>query len=167
MRILSLLVALLTVSFGAAAQTWTTYTSVAGHFQIDMPGMPQLSATPVKIMDGNTVVNYWGRLVVGPVAYYVSYGDYPARWFGLIGPEALEQVRDGSARGRTLVRDQPMTVAGGPGREYVVATSDRTISVVRSTLLGTRLYQVVYATMGQIEPTTPDVRRFLDSFALK
>jgi len=101
-------------------------------------------------------------------SFFVNYADYPARLIdGMTEGQVLEKMRDRSANGNTLLRDKPIAIAGHPGREYVIAKTDGNYTVViRSTLVGHRLYQVVCATPGKIEPTSPDVKRFLDSFAL-
>jgi hypothetical protein len=172
MRILAVLVALLFASFPAGAQTWSTYTSEAGRYRVDMPGTPKLSAPLVEGQDGISLTNNQVWVAVGNVAYYTSYGDLPpSQIAGMTAAKTLEQVRDGPVDGdggghvgRKLLRDQPITIAGYPGREYVIALTTNYTLVVHSTLVGRRVYQVIYSAPGQTEPTSPDVRRFLDSF---
>ena len=168
MRSLYFLIALMLASFSAEAQTWTTYTSEAGRFQIDMPGTPKVSTALANLKDGSTPPVTVAAVEVGGAIYVASYGDYPAKSFdGVVAARTLEQVRDGTARGHTLLRDKPIMVAGHPGREYVIARTSNYTFVIRSTLVGLRLYQLIYAAAGRTEPASPGVKRFLDSFALR
>jgi hypothetical protein len=158
---------LLAASFGAQAQTWSTYQSEPGRFQVEMPGTPELSSKPIAI-NGTDIPLYMVTVDLGSVSYLVSYIDYPSSVFANLSKEqALLNVRDGSAKGHNLLRDKEITIAGYPAREYAIARNDNTIVVLRSTIVGVRLYQFVYAVGGQTEPTSPDARRFLNSFALK
>jgi len=79
---------------------------------------------------------------------------------------ALEQMRDSPAKGHVLVSDEPITINGNPGREYVIVRADNYTFVVRTTLVGHRFYQLIFKARGLVEPDSPDVKRFLDSFAL-
>jgi hypothetical protein len=164
MRILSLLVVLLLAGFGAQAQTWATYESEAGRFRVDMPGKPDVSLQTSP--NGNTQTA--AMVLTASTAYLVMFGDSPPDTRSLLPPaELLEKIRDAQAHGQTLLRDQPITIAGNPGREYVIVRTDNMIHAVRATIVGKRLYQVIYAAEGQTEPTSPDMRRFLDSFVPK
>jgi hypothetical protein len=168
MRILSLLIALLVAGTGAPglarAQIWAMYESEAGRFRVDMPGKPTESQqTSPK---GNTQTA--AMLLTKSAVYVVMFGDAPPNTHSAL-PEAevLEKIRDGMAQGHKLLRDKPITIAGHPGREFVIARTDNTIHVTRETIVGRRLYQMFYGVEGQTEPTSPDVRRFLDSFVPK
>lgn len=167
MRRLGVLIALLALSVGAAhawAQTWVTYESEAGHFRVDMPGKPEVSRPTSQ--KGNTQTA--AMLVTQSAAYVVLFGDAPPDTHSLLPPaEMLEKIRDAQAQGNKLLRDKPIAIAGNPGREYVIARSDNQVLVVRTTIVGKRLYQVICGTEGQAEPTSPDVRRFLNSFVVK
>jgi hypothetical protein len=79
-----------------------------------------------------------------------------------------------------LIRGTPIIIAGHPGHEVVfirpggdqggkalIYTDDDHTIVHCSTLVGSRLYQLTCSAPGDTEPASPDVRRFLDSFALK
>jgi hypothetical protein len=168
MRILSLLVVLLLASVGAPvsgwAQTWTTYTSEAGHFRVDMPGKPKVSSSTIKSGAPQVqAIAEWVRAV-----YSVAYVDYPDSILRLPPGKVLEMARDGVAARHTLLRDKVITIGFNPGREFVfVAQANNLINVARTTIVGRRVYLVMYSIPGQVEPTTPDVLRFLDSFELK
>ena len=168
MRILSLLVALLLAGFGAPApvwaQTWATYESEAGRFRVDMPGKPEESQQTSPKGNTQTAV----MLLTKSAAYLVMFGDAPPNTHSTL-PEAevLEKIRDAQAQGHKLLRDRPITIAGNPDREYVIARAGNVIHVIRVTTVRRRLYQLIYEIEGQTEPTSPDVRRFLDSFVPK
>jgi hypothetical protein len=164
MRILSLLVVLLLAGVGAQAETWATYESEAGRFRVDMPGTPEESQQTSPMGNPLSVA----MLVTTSAAYMVMFADPPPNTRSAL-PEAevLEKIRDAHAQGHTLLRDRPITIAGNPGREYVIARTEGLVHVVRVTTVRRRLYQLFYETEGQTEPTSPDVRRFLDSFVPK
>jgi hypothetical protein len=168
MRLLSLLVVLLLASAGAPApvraQTWTTYTSEAGRFRVDMPGKPKVSSGTITSGAPQVqAIAQWVR-----AAYSVTYVDYPASILRLPPAKVLEMARDGVAARHTLIRDKVITIGFNPGREFVVvARADNAIHVARTTIVDRRVYLVMYTIPGQVEPTTPDVLRFLDSFELK
>jgi hypothetical protein len=164
MRILSFLLVLLVTGFGAQAETWTTYESAAGLFRVDMPGKPEESQQTTPMGNSLSVA----MLVTTSAAYSVMFADPPPNTRSAL-PEAevLEKIRDAQAQGHKLLRDKPITIAGNPGREYVIARTDNLVHVVRVTTVRRRLYQVFYETEGQTEPTSPDVRRFLGSFVPK
>jgi hypothetical protein len=168
MRSLSVLIALLALGVGAPlhawAQTWLTYESEAGHFRVDMPGKPEVSQPTSK--NGNTQTA--AMVLTTSAAYLVTFADAPAGSHGVLPPaELIEKIRDAQAQGHKLLRDKQIAIAGNPGREYVIARTDKQVQVVRTTIVSKRLYQVLYAAEGQTEPTSPDVQRFFDSFALK
>jgi hypothetical protein len=167
MRILSLLVVLLVANVGAPAwaQTWTTYTSEGGRYRVELPQQPQLSTANAHLQDGSTPPVYLATATAGPATCIVSYSDFPAHYLDGVPPErTLEQIRGVPTDDHKLLRDQPIIIAGHPGREYVVVLKNSRTLVFRTTLVGPRLYQLVYGVAGQIDPTSPDVRRFLDSF---
>src|SRR5580698_3635432 len=110
MRILSLLVVLLLASVGAEAQTWTTYTSEAGHYRIDMPGVAQeITLPPLKLSDGvHTITGYSAEVLTESGHYIVAYSDLPAG--NVPAAKLLEITRDNNARSGRLVRDKQITV---------------------------------------------------------
>jgi hypothetical protein len=166
MRILSLLVTLLSVNFRAEAQTWITYQSEAGRYRVDMPGEPRMSVRPSKATDGGTIQNTEVAAVNSRGTYIVSYSDLqPARTLDDTAvAQVLELIRDGFAKGHTVLSDWPITIAGHPGREFVTDWPAHATTVERITLVGNRLYQVIYSTVEHVESSSPDARRFLDSF---
>jgi hypothetical protein len=168
MRRRVVLIALLALNVGAPAhawaQTWMTYESEAGHFRIDMPGKPDVSRPTSE--KGNTQTA--AMLLTKSEAYVVMFSDAHPNTQSVLPPaEMLEKIQDAQAQGHKLLRGKPIAIAGNPGREYVIVRTDNQVQVVRTTIAGGRLYQLFYGVEGQIEPTSPDMRRFFGSFALK
>jgi hypothetical protein len=159
-----LLVVLLLAGADARAETWLTYKSDAGRFRIDMPGRPTVAPQTTKGGHTQTVAT----VTSGLAAYMVSFVDSPVGSLGRkSAAQLLEGVAGAAAQGGMLLRDKPIALAGYPGREYVIArNSDTSVTVIRVTLVGNRLYQMAYSIGAETEPTSPDVLHFLNSFAL-
>ena len=151
---------------GAQAQAWIEIRPEGGRYSILMPGAAQNSSEPISLPDGRTVSMRQTIHETADAAYLGTFTDYPADVMAGQDPEALLiRVRDGSARGHTVRRDQRISIAGNPGREYVIVQANGIVLVTRSLLVGQRLYQWIAAGRGNIE-TRPETRNFIDSFML-
>jgi hypothetical protein len=150
----------------AQAQIWTEFAPDGGRYRILMPGSPQISTEPVPLPDGRRVQMHQA-MVEGPnVAYLSTHVDYPAELVQQTSRETLlDNVRNGSSKGHTLVREKRLTIGGNPGREYVISRANGITLVTRSFLVGNRLYQVIVAGRAGIEQD-PDTGKFLQSFTL-
>jgi hypothetical protein len=147
---------------GAAA--WVPYAPADERYRIDMPADPKVSSETLA----NGVLQTKASVVWIAASYAVTTADYPdAPFDASMAAKLLADARDAAASGHELVRDQPITVAGTPGREYTIAQGDGMTTVTRSAFVGTRLYQVTYGTRDRTEPAPPDMRRFFDSFVPK
>ena len=161
------LVLALAATAGAAAQSWSEYRSAEGRYRIEMPGTPELETEPVEMLDREVPMM---QAIVGreEATYLAAYMDFPAEVIGSLPPaKVLENARDGAAEGFKLLSDKALTVAGSPGREYVIEQDKGVVLVMRIALVGPRLYQMVVVTIAPGGTADrPDTRRFLDSFAL-
>lgn len=151
---------------GAQAQIWSEYRPEGGRYRVLMPGTPQLSDQDIALPDGRKVKMYQAAIETSNAAYLGTHVDYPADLVSKASPDTLlDNVRNGSSRGHTLRSEQRLTIAGNPGREYVIARANGVVLVTRSFLVGNRLYQIIVAGRPGVEQA-PETRRFLDSFAL-
>ena len=150
----------------AAVRQWIEYRSAEGGYRVEMPSPPDVKPTPLQLADGRSAAMTLVDSSKGALAFLSSHIVYPAGYLHADRQRVLESVRKGSAKGKTLVRERRLQVSGLPGLEYVVI-SEGVYNVVRSTLVGDRLYQVVVS--GGQEAgfdQAPDVQRFLNSFKL-
>jgi hypothetical protein len=168
-RIKSLILGALVLLLGcntALAQAWSEYRSEAGRYRIEMPGTPELSSVPIKVGDAQ-IPMYRAMVDLKTMTYLVTYIDYPSSLFtNMTLSQALEKARDGSAKGHDLLTDKAITLGSNPGREYSIARKDGFAVLMRTVMSGTRLYQAVYVEPGQTTPSSPNVRRFLDSLEI-
>lgn len=166
MRILSLLFVLLLASVGAQAQdsAWSEYRSPEGRYRVEMPGTPKIERVSINLNSGGTAPMIQAIVEVSDAAYLAAYTDYAPGTFGKQTPQqTLLNVRDGSVAKHKLSSDRAITVAGFPGREYLIEQADGAILLTRSVLVGNRLYQIIFAySSGAQQP--PGARRFVDSF---
>jgi hypothetical protein len=150
----------------AQAQIWTEFEPEGGRYRVLMPGTPQLSTAPISLGDGSAVQMYQAVVDAGEVAYLSTHVDYPATMIRQSSGETLlNNVRDGSAKGHTLVREKRLTIAGHPGREYMITQATGIVLVTRSFLVDNRLYQIIVAGRSGVEQD-PDTAKFLESFTL-
>lgn len=150
----------------AAARPWIEYRSPDGGYRVEMPASPNSESKPIALPDGRSAPMTLVDSSKGSLAFLSSHIVYPSGYLHPDRQRVLESVRNGSARGKPLVRERRLLVSGLPGLEYVVI-SEGVYNVVRSTLVGDRLYQVVVSGGRDADfDKAPDVQRFLNSFKL-
>jgi hypothetical protein len=159
--ILGIVVALLmalTVAHPAPsqAQAWSELRPAGEGFRAEMPGQPKINKSrkesdivfEASVGDGN------------PAFYYLTYTQYaqpldpPSAVFARI--RAVEKPLEG---------ERDISVAGHPGREYVMRSKE-TWMIKRMVLVRNRLYQIIVGSNDKAIVMSPDARRFLDSFRL-
>jgi hypothetical protein len=138
------------------AQAWSELRPAGEGFRAEMPGQPKIAKSP----DGENIV-FTAEFGRGePAFYYLTYTqfahplDSASAVFSRI--RAIESPVEG---------EREISVAGHPGREYVFRSKETWINK-RMVLVRNRLYQVIVASKDKAMVTTPDARRFLDSFKL-
>lgn len=150
----------------AAVRQWIEYRSAEGGYRVEMPSAPNVKPNPIGLPDGRLAPMTLVDSSKGPLAFLSSHIVYPEGYLHPDRQRVLESVRNGSAKGKTLVRERRLLVSGLPGLEYVVI-SEGVYNVVRSTLVGDRLYQLVVSGGSDADfDKEPDVQRFLNSFKL-
>ncbi len=151
---------------GVPAQTWVEIKPEGGAYRILVPGAVKYSQVPIDLPGGRKATMHQAMYETAEMALLGSHLDYPAEVIrGQVPEKLLMNVRDGSAKGHKLRTDRALTVSGHPAREYVIVLADGPVSVTRSTIVGNRLYQIIAVVLGGGE-TNPDIRKFIDSFAL-
>lgn len=160
------LVLALTGLTGAQAQAWSEHRPQGGKYAVQMPGTPNTGSQPVPLPDGRSVLMYQGSIETPNAAYVATFVDYPADVISRAPADThLDNARDGTAKGHTLRSEKRLTIAQNPGREYIVARSDGLVMVVRSFMVGNRLYQLIVVGRAGVDQN-PDTAKFLESFRL-
>jgi len=151
---------------GVQAQTWIEVKPEGGGYRVLMPGAVKFSQVPIAMPGGRSAALHQAMYETAKMALLGSHLDYPEDVVrGQDPAKLLMNVRDGSAKGHKLRSDRALTVSGYPAREYVIVLADGPVSVTRSTLAGNRLYQIIAVVLAGGE-TSPDIRKFIDSFAV-
>jgi hypothetical protein len=136
------------------AQTWSELRPEGEGFRAEMPGQPQIT----KKRNGADIVFEASVGGGDPAYYYLTYTEFAQR---LDSPSAVfARIR---AVENPLEGERDISVAGHPGREYVMR-SKSTWLIKRMVLVRNRLYQVIVSSSDKAMVKSPDARRFLDSF---
>jgi hypothetical protein len=144
---------------------WHTHESDNGGFKVELPAPAQknFKTNGVKQQPGTTTE---GTILASRLEVYaVAYRDIPrlANEEKALDDAVADMRNDGNVR--QVIRSEPVTVSGFPGREVEFRGADGGIYVARIVVAGSRLYQVIGG--GQFsKPGNPNVRRFLDSFEI-
>ncbi|MBL8687577.1 MAG: hypothetical protein JNL04_00665 [Rhodospirillaceae bacterium] len=146
---------------------WTEVRPQGGNYRLLMPSTPEVEQLQLPLADGRTIRLQQVSVLKDGVGFFASHVDYPADMVRSAPAEQLlANVRDGTAKGHTLVSDKPISMAGKVAREYVILRSDEPVhTLTRSVLIGNRLYQLLVASRTGLD-NNPDIRKFMDSFAL-
>lgn len=147
----------------AAPRQWITCITLEGGYKVDMPGLAASRTEKIELKGGRTATHTVTELEQGGLAFFASHLDYPKGYLSPDRQAVLNSLRDGKLAGRKLVRERALDERG---REYVVF-GDGMYLVVRTILIGDRLYQAIAAGGRTADfDKDPAVRRFLDSFMI-
>jgi hypothetical protein len=142
------------------------YNSVEGRFSVLFPGAPTQDTQQVTLPDGDLMTIHQFQSAENNVAYLVLYNDYPAKYAGGDAQSLLESVRDRSIESAkaTLSSDEPINLAGVPGRAVKFTGGDGITYIARYFLDGPRLYQLIVTVgAGSMAAQADD---FLNSFRI-
>jgi hypothetical protein len=140
---------------------------------VRMPGTPR---PQTRYRDGRPVTIYVVDLKRQQAAFSFGTVELPARprnptdeQLKAIFEEGVQSLQR-EVRGVVRVSEQPVSLKHGqcPGREYVFGVSDRVLKgtiVARMYFHEGRLYTLVAAGKN-VQPRSPEVRQFFDSFAI-
>lgn len=157
-------VAVLSAGNRAAAQNWIMYAPSGVGYSIELPGQPKVSVNDVGT-DAGTAKLTQAIFESGDTAYVASHIDYAPSIIASRSIDGhLDAARDGQVKGGRLVSEDRIVVSGHRARHVVIA-KQRYVVVVRSTLVGRRLFQIVYVGRPGTE-TGPGAQRFLNSFKI-
>jgi hypothetical protein len=149
----------------ALAQAWVPYSPEGGRYNVELPGTPTVSATPITSPSQQTTLTQ--ARVSGPGGVYtVGYIDYPERVALAASSDVmLDKVRDGMAAGNTLRDEQKITLGRAAGRSFTVVEGNGRVNAVRLYWVRNRMYQLSVSGRPEVVKQ-PDTGRFFDSFAV-
>jgi hypothetical protein len=156
---------------------WRTHNSAAGGFRIDFPAEPHEERALWADMGGAQSPRRLG-CVFRKVKFAIEWGDLPTRlgptdeefieWLGegrIRWSEQQRQSGEAWAGDGSVVMGPQFTVSGFPARDLEFFRGRNTSAATRVVVADSRLYWIVVEGV-YLDPQSPDVRRFLDSFKI-
>ena len=148
---------------------WREFAPEEGRFSILVPRTPRETTETVETEMG-THDEHTFTVIHGDIAYIVNYGDYPQSLRNVDSRAMLDALRDGAVEsvGGKLLSERAISVDGYPGREVKIKVSndsETAIMQVRIYIVRNRLYYI-YTIAPETRASSPDVKKFLDSFKL-
>jgi hypothetical protein len=150
-----------------AQQQWVEHRPAGAGYRIEFPGQPTVESQAVKTVAGNVTVHI-AKADVGNRGFVAMHNSYPK---GALGAptDSLNRGRDGMLKAKTsrkLRSEQNLSVGGAPAKRVIVDDSDGDQVIIDLFVVsGDNLYQAIIASPKGSE-NSPDVQRFLSSFAL-
>lgn len=153
----------------SSAQQWMEHRPADAGFRIEFPERPEVRDTLVPIRSGGQVRAFLASVTrTAEGTFLVAYTEYPAGALSTDKDATLDNARDGGlerAKGR-LREERRLSIGNAPARRIVFDVPEkREVGVALIVLSGQWLYQAIVVTNSGSEDS-PDVRRFLSSFAL-
>jgi hypothetical protein len=164
-RVLILPAAAICLLFSSAANAadWQRLAPAGAGFAIMMPGTPQTMDRNVQTHFGPRVMHIWA-FETKDSAYMAMYADYQAQ---IPDPKkSLEEVRDGQVGKGKLVAEENVSAGGYPGKKTLISTADGKTVVSQFFLVGSKLYQMMYVTLGAPQAAVQAAAPFMKSFQL-
>ncbi|MBV9756384.1 MAG: hypothetical protein JO047_04960 [Alphaproteobacteria bacterium] len=148
----------------AGAARWQEFRSAGGSFAAQFPGEPKQNVNPP---DENGHSQHRYVVAQGDTAFIISYDDYAPGRMVADADMVLQNAQRAllKAMSGTLRNEQPLTLAGLPGREIIFDMPDHTAGRVRLYVGHNRMYQIWFLGPAGQE-TGADADRFLGSFEL-
>ena len=156
-----------TKGFPPIAQ-WKEHSSAEGGFSVLLPGNPQKAKQTIKSPAGDLEFNmflYQHGVLDSAGVVYLTYPPAVVQ----AGPEAIYAGAKAGATSRVpggkLIKEEKVTVAGQPGREFLVDVAGKAQVRLRIVLIKDRLYQITIS--GSAETVaSADAEQFFGSFKL-
>jgi hypothetical protein len=157
--------ALLGLMPAQAQQQWIDYRPAGSGYRIAFPGTPVASETDAATAVGQ-VHSSIATLDQDGKTFLVMRTVYPQAVGGASTRKVFNSARDGLVGKGTLRETKDLSINNLPARRLVIDKSDTgRVMVVLQAMSGTWLYQAI-CLVRPGEETSPDVERFLGSFAL-
>lgn len=144
-------------------QTWTAFVSAAGGYRIQFPGQPDDQVDHPEAPDH---MHQSGVKTSNNLVFIVSYLDLPASspqpGLQTLRPLLLKMVSN-----LQLISERESPLGESPGLELRMKSPINEDFVIRSFLVGTRMYHLlVGGAAADVARSPAAISRFLDSFAL-
>lgn len=148
-----------------AQQQWIEYRPPGGGYRIEFPGTPAASETDAATAVGQ-VHSSTATLERGGNTFLVMRTVYPQAVAGASPRKVMTSARDGLVSNGKLRETKDLSINNLPARRLIIDRTDTgRVMVVLQVMSGTWLYQAFCLVRPGAE-TSPDVERFLGSFAL-
>ena len=139
----------------------------ADHFSLMMPGSPERRSNEVAVREGTIATQSWTISDDESVLYSISTADFPQKMIDKSTPtKFLDDARNGlrdQLKG-TVKDDQEISLAGNPGREFMVVSDNGELKA-RAYFVEGRLYTLLVLYNPSIGAPQRDA--FLGSLKLK
>jgi hypothetical protein len=164
-HVLLLILVICLTGHSAAAQV---YSCTPGKYEVEFPGIPQLSMDTVETDAGNVIL--YSALVTPnqEEAFLVVYSDYSHELVSMSDAYSIINAAKEGALGNfkaKTVHEKKITLINYPGLEFDAVSDQFTISY-KMFMAGDRLFQVGYISLNKSK-THSDFRKFLDTFKIK
>jgi len=159
-------------SSALAADDWKDFSSPEGRFSVDFPGTPQQAKQPMQTKVGTLVARIAMLSSSNNLFYGVLYLDYPkATLEKYSADDLLEGSRESAVKrvkGGRLVGEEKISLAGNPGRQFIVEAPGDVRMTVRVYLVNNRLYWLIASVKSSDKGSEKeaDPTHFFDSFKL-
>jgi hypothetical protein len=148
---------------GLPPSAWVEFSSPEGRFAATFPGVPRQRTEKVgQVPNQIELQRFEVRFPDRDVGFYVHYFEAP----GLEDKDFVPRIRDTVLKdfpGGVTTAERPVWVNGVVGREFEIAMPPRITIVRRAFLVHGRVY-LVSVSGSNLNPSAPDVTRFLGSF---
>jgi hypothetical protein len=167
-RILAALLVLTSAALAHGFQSaeWIKYTSNEGRYSALVPQQPKFSSQEATAPGGEKFTQYMAQTNDNESVYVMGYFDFtPNMVF------SLDKARDGmlAATQGTLIKEEPITLGGSPGRDLKLATKNGNFDLlvrVRFFEVGRRIYviQHIFQKSSDSPALMAKTAKFFDSF---
>lgn len=146
-------------------QGWQTFTPPDHKYTVRVPG--DLHADDRPLLKEWTLTGYRSDGQDMQAAYFVAYGRQPKELDNQPEEKFFEAAKKAAEAGGTVTAEKDVRLAGGPGREFVLALPDKhTRRVVRVYRHGQSAF-VAAVEDAFLTPDARDVKYFFDHLELK
>ncbi len=159
------LLAFPSVACAQAQQQWVDYRPPGAGYRIEFPGTPVASETDAATAVGQ-VHSSTATLERGGTTFLVMRTVYPSAVAGASTRKVFSSAREGLVGKGTLRETRDLSINNLPARRLIIDRTDTgRVMFVLQAMSGTWLYQAI-CVVRPGEEKSPDIERFLGSFAL-
>jgi hypothetical protein len=153
-----------------AAPEWVQYLAPDGSFTVLLPGQPLEKPIPMSTVNNMSLSGDTFRCGTNAnLIFIITYYDYPPGTIEGISPSKAYANMDASLSAEyDLTSQTDVTISGLPGHDVRASGTSGSLQIeirARYLIVGRRVY-VIEADATPEQAASPDIARFLDSFAV-